>query len=253
METTAEGDLRQQVRELGEWFHNLDLGGVCTAPSHFLGDYPRNKWERLRPFLPARLDGASVLDIGCNAGFYSFAFKRLGAGRVIGIDVDERYLRQASFAAEFYGLEVEFRHMSAYEAARLGERFDYVLFMGLFYHLRYPLYALDLITQCVGGRLIFQTMVRGASAVPTYPDYDFWDPHPFRSPGFPCMYFIEKNFAGDPTNWWIPNPAAVAGMLASAGLQVEAQPESETWICTPRRDFRRGRDAIWARELEGSL
>lgn len=250
MEATA--DLQQRVHELGEWFHNLDLGGIRTAPNHFLGDYPRVKWERLRPALPADLAGASVLDIGCNAGFYCFAMKRLGAGRVVGIDVDERYLRQAAFAADYYGLPIEFRRLSAYDVGQIEETFDYVLFMGLFYHLRYPLLALDLVMPRVGRKLIFQTMIRGSAAgAPPRDDYDFWDPHPFQTPGFPCMYFIEKRFAGDPTNWWIPNAAAVEGMLASAGLAIEARPEAETWICAPRRERRQ--PPIWALELEGRL
>ena len=61
--------IRQQVRALGQWFHNLDLHGVQTAPDHFLGDYPRVKWQRFAHAIPDDLQGRTVLDIGCNAGF----------------------------------------------------------------------------------------------------------------------------------------------------------------------------------------
>ena len=35
--------LARRIGELGEWFHNLDLLGVSTAPNHFLGDFPNVK------------------------------------------------------------------------------------------------------------------------------------------------------------------------------------------------------------------
>ncbi len=256
----AEGSqsvIRRRVGELGEWFHNLDLDGVATAPNHFLGDFPANKWRRLEPYLPADLDGASVLDVGCNAGYYAFALKRRGAGRVLGVDVDARYLAQARFAAEIYRLEVEFRHLSAYQLGELRERFDYVLFMGLFYHLRYPLLALDMAVTRVrpeGGRLIFQTMVRGDPARQApQADYDFWDPRPFQQADFPRMTFIEQAFAGDPTNWWIPNPAAATGLLRSAGLRVLAQPETEIWLCELAPEAASAPEPLWRREWAGTL
>ncbi|MFZ5729070.1 MAG: DUF1698 domain-containing protein, partial [Pseudomonadota bacterium] len=137
--------IRARVAELGQWFHNMDLNGVQTAPDHFLHDYPRNKFRAFEHAIPADLAGKSVLDIGCNAGFYSLEMKRRGADRVLGIDFDDRYLDQARLAAEVADVEIEFRKLSVYDLARLGERFDLVIFMGVLYHLRHPLLALDLI------------------------------------------------------------------------------------------------------------
>ena len=82
--------IRQRVEELGEWFHNLDLGGVKTAPDHFLGDYPQIKWQQFSSAVPEDLTGKSVLDVGCNAGFYSIQMKRRGAARVVAIYTDEQ-------------------------------------------------------------------------------------------------------------------------------------------------------------------
>ena len=67
----APADIRRRVAELGDWFHNLDLGGVQTAPNHFLGDYPAVKWRQFEGAIPDNLRGWTVLDIGRNAGFYS--------------------------------------------------------------------------------------------------------------------------------------------------------------------------------------
>src|SRR3954463_4507211 len=92
--------IQARVRELGQWFHNLDLRGVRTAPNHFLGDYPAVKWRVFESALPKDLTGKTVLDVGCNAGFYSMELKRRGADYVLGLDSDPRYLAQARFAAK---------------------------------------------------------------------------------------------------------------------------------------------------------
>jgi tRNA (mo5U34)-methyltransferase len=230
--------IRRRVAELGAWFHNLDLRGVKTAPDHFLGDYPAMKWRRFAHALPRDLTGKSVLDIGCNAGFYSLEMKRRGAARVVGIDRDDRYLAQARFAAEVSGLEIELSNLDVYEVERLGERFDLVLFMGVFYHLRHPLLALDLLHEhVVGDTLVFQTLVRGArEAIVAKPDYIFDDKDDarFTDPRWPAMYFIEHAYAGDHTNWWFPNPAGAEAMLRSAGFEVVARPELEVFVCRRR-------------------
>jgi len=228
--------LTRRVRELGPWFHNLDLGGIMTAPDHALGDYPEHKWRRFAHALPADLRGKTVLDLGCNAGFYSLEMKRRGAARVVGVDSDPRYLAQAELAAEFYGLDIELRQLSVYDVAGLGERFDVVLFMGVLYHLRHPLLALDLLREhVVGDLLVFQSMLRGAEHVAAVAeDYHFHDHAPFSEPGFPAMYFIEGRYAGDPSNWWIPNRAGVEALLRSAGFAIHDQPEHEVYLCRPQ-------------------
>lgn len=245
--------LERQISSLGEWFHNINLKGIWTSPQHFLGDYPNVKWEHIAPAIPENLNGASVLDVGCNAGFYSIQMKRRGAGRVLAVDVDDRYLDQARFAARTLELDIEFEKRSVYAVDAIAGQFDYVLFLGLFYHLRYPLYALDKVIKKVGGKLVFQTMLRGTEVSRRWDDdYHFWNKKIFSEPGFPCMYFIEKNYAGDPTNWWIPNRAAAEAMLRSSGLEILGHPEEETWICEPRSVTKDGEYLLEA-ELAGTL
>lgn len=229
--TTTE--IEQKVSELGPWFHNLNLQGVQTAPDHFLGDYPSTKWQNFRESLPPDLTGWTVLDIGCNGGFYSIEMKRRGARRVIGIDHDESYLAQARFAADVLGMDVEFQQMSVYDVPKLKERFDLVLFMGVFYHLRYPLLALDLLRQHVTKDwFIFQSMLRGSRTRPHIEeDYPFWERAIFDHPGFPKMHFVEHHYSQDPTNWWIPNRACAEAVLRSAGFRIEGNPEPEVFIC----------------------
>lgn len=226
-------ELENQIRALAPWFHNLELNGIPTAPEHFLGDYPRVKWRNFAPVIPDDLRGKSVLDIGCNAGFYSLEMKRRGADRVVGIDFDERYLAQARLAAEVHGLEIEWRRLSVYDVAELGERFDWVIFMGVFYHLRHPLLALDLIHEHVAkDLLIFQSMQRGSEDVMELAsDYPFAEEQIFAEAAYPRMHFIERRYAGDPTNWWAPNRACVEAMLRSAGFAILEHPEREVFLC----------------------
>ena len=211
----------------------MELQGVATAPDHFLGDFPRVKWERFQHCIPADLRGKTVLDIGCNGGFYALEMKRRGADRVLGLDFDPDYLAQARFAAEVEGLDVEFREMSVYDIGGLGERFDIVFFIGVLYHLRHPLLALDLIWEHVASDLlIFQSLQRGSDAVPEVArDYEFWDVVHFDDPGYPKLHFIEHSYSGDNTNWWAPNRACSAAMLRSAGFEILDNPESEVFIC----------------------
>jgi tRNA (mo5U34)-methyltransferase len=227
--------LRDTAASLGPWFHNIDLGGVRTAPEHFLGDYPAVKWRRFEHAIPANLGGRTVLDIGCNAGFYSIQMKARGASRVLAIDADEDYLRQARFAADTLGVDIEFVQMSVYDVAALDERFDVVLFLGVLYHLRHPLLALDLIREHVVRDLfVCQSMQRGASCEePLHEDYPFSETDVFERPNFPRLSFIENCYAGDNTNWWVPNRACTAAMLRSAGFVIEANPEEEVFVCRP--------------------
>ncbi len=226
--------LRRRAAELGPWFHNIELApGVWTAPDHFLGDYPNVKWRRFADAIPRDLSGLSVLDIGCNGGFYAIEMKRRGAARVVGLDSDPDYLAQARFAAEAAGCEIELRQMSVYDVGALGERFDLVLFMGVLYHLRHPLLALDLIhAHAARDLLVFQSMQRGAAEIaPVRPDYDFQEREPFDDPGWPRLHFVEHAYARDWTNWWVPNRACAEAMLRSAGFAVAAHPEEEVYIC----------------------
>jgi tRNA (mo5U34)-methyltransferase len=226
-------EIQRRVQELQPWFHNLDLRGVRTAPDHFLGDYPSIKWVNFAHAIPADLTGRTVLDIGCNAGFYSMEMKRRGAARVVGVDSEDLYLEQARFAAEVNGLDIEFRKLSVYDVAQLGEKFDFVIFMGVLYHLRHPLLALDLLHEhVVGDLMLFQSMQRGSAEVePVEADYHFWQQEHFDAPGYPRMAFIEHRYCGDPTNWWVPNAAAAEAMLRSAGFEIVTHPEQEVYLC----------------------
>jgi tRNA (mo5U34)-methyltransferase len=227
--------LEMEIVSLGPWFHNLHLdNNVQTAPNHPLGDFPKFKWEKISNSLPADLKGWRVLDIGCNAGFYTFELAKRGAD-VLGIDIDDHYLKQANWAAEKVKMSgtVEFRKMQVYEIFKLQGQFDLILFMGVFYHLRYPLLALDIIAQKVNKLLLFQTMTMPGLDVIDVPEHmEILEREIMLEPGFPKVAFIEKSVSGDFTNWWAPNHAAVEAILRSSGLKVESLPAHEIYLCS---------------------
>ena len=241
--STAEAKLRavpkthleERIEALAPWFHNIDLDGVWTAPDHFLGDYPGAKFKRFAPHLPKDLSGKSVLDIGCNAGFYSIEMKRRGASRVLGIDSDDRYLAQARLATEVLGYDddIEFAKFDVYDVGAIGEKFDLVIFMGVLYHLRHPLLALDLIREHVtGDMLLFQSMQRGSKHVLKLDeDYEFSEEAVFFESSFPKLHFIERQYSHDWTNWWVPNRACTEAMLRSAGFSIDERIEEEVYLC----------------------
>jgi tRNA (mo5U34)-methyltransferase len=226
----------EQIKALDPWFHNLHLpDGTQTFPKHWLGDFPRFKWEQLAPHIPQDLSGWSCLDIGCNAGFYSFELAKRGA-EVFAIDVDEHYLKQARWACKQFGMtdRVRFERMQVYDLVRHRQRFDLVLFMGVLYHLRYPMLGLDIVCQKVKQLMVFQTLTMpGKSVFENTYDADFDQRQLLARKGWPKMAFIEHRFAGDPTNWWAPNHAGVEAMLRSAGMKVAGRPGHELYLCEP--------------------
>jgi tRNA (mo5U34)-methyltransferase len=250
------GALAEEIAGLAPWFHNLRLpNGATTAPDHPLGDFPSYKWEQIAPALPEDLRGCRALDIGCNAGFYTFELAKRGAD-VVAMDHDDHYLTQARWAADQLGLtrHVEFRLMDVYDLAGVDETFDIVIFMGVLYHLRYPLLGLDLVAEKVGGTLVFQTLTMpGDDPHEAPPDLPFEERERLRDPAWPAMAFVEHQLAGDPTNWWVPSASAVEAMVRTTGLRIVDRPGHEIWVCerTRRTHHREELDRATGRRSRG--
>lgn len=222
-----------KIKDLEPWFHNIHLpDGQQTAPDHFLGDFPAFKWNNIKDSIPNDLTGWKVLDIGCNAGYYSIELAKRGA-EVTGIDLDKHYLKQARWTAEQFGLDnkITFKEMQVYDLAHSSEEYDLICFMGVFYHLRYPLLAMDILSQKTRKMMVFQTLsLPGTEEMDIPDDVEFHKREVMKKDAWPKMAFIENKLAGDPTNWWAPNHQGIISMLRSCGFKVTAMPEDETYV-----------------------
>ena len=225
--------IQEKIESLSPWFHNIHLpDGSQTAPGHFLGDFPGFKWKNIKDSIPQDLTGWKVLDIGCNAGFYSLELAKRGA-EVLAIDLDQHYLTQAQWVAEQFGLDdkIRFEQLQVYDIAHLEEEFDLIWFMGVFYHLRYPMLALDILAQKTKKMMVFQTLsLPGKEEMQIPDDVEFHKREIMKSSAWPSMAFIENKLAGDPTNWWAPNHQGIISMLTSCGFKVNSMPEDETYV-----------------------
>lgn len=134
-------------------YQQIELPGGRTT-----GGYDRS--ATARAILPDDLSGRSVLDLGCNYGFFCFEAKKRGAARVVGIDVDPENIRKARLLADCLGLEVEFR-LADIEREPPRERFDWVLCLNLLHHLRDPIGVLDTLVQLTGERLVLEVATLG--------------------------------------------------------------------------------------------
>jgi len=235
----AAGPLADQVATRGPWFHNLHLpDGTQTAPDHPLGDFPRRVWAKIAPELPDDLSGCRALDIGCNAGFHAFELADRGAD-VLAVDIDPHYLEQARWAADHLDPDgrVTFERRQVYELRDTDDSFDVVFMMGLLYHLRYPLLALDIVGARADDWLVFQSLtVPGDQKGVDVHRVEFDERERMRRPGWPTLAFVEDKLAGDPTNWWVPNPACCRALLRHTGFAVTAELDDEIYVCRREAD-----------------
>jgi SAM-dependent methyltransferase len=146
--------IETRVRELGQrqsWFHEIELPcGVRTVqhePDKITDNYNVIKWDKIKDCL--LVEGKTVLDIGCNEGFYSCKLSELGASRVLGIEVDEMRYEKASFVMEMLNLaNVTIKKMNLYDLKEnLNEKFDYALCLGMLHRLPDPHTALEIIAE----------------------------------------------------------------------------------------------------------
>tara|TARA_R110002020_G_scaffold154714_2_gene334916 strand:- start:65987 stop:66784 length:798 start_codon:yes stop_codon:yes gene_type:complete len=242
-------DTQERIQALSPWFHNIHLPeGHQTAPDHFLGDFPSFKWNKIKDHIPADLNGWKVLDIGCNAGFYSIELAKRGA-HVTAIDLDEHYLKQAKWVASMFDLEdrITFKQQQIYDLAHSSDEFDLIWFMGVFYHLRYPLLALDIISQRAKNLMVFQTLsLPGSEEMVVTDDVPFHKREIMTSGAWPSMAFIPNKLAGDPTNWWAPNHQGILSLLKNCGFKYLSMPEDETYLVSRNTTGRTALE-IWNR------
>jgi tRNA (mo5U34)-methyltransferase len=205
-------DLRARAEAL-RWYHTIDLGsGVVTK------GFDDTPVRLARLDLPLSLAGKTVLDIGAWDGFFSFEAERRGAARVVASDYyswhGSGWGTKAGFelARRVLGSNVEDVDIDVMDLSpdRIGT-FDVVLFLGVLYHLRHPLLALERIASVTKSLLILETVVDMVGV-----------PQPA------ARFYPARELNNDPTNWWGPNVPALHAMLRDVGFD-------EVRTVTPQR------------------
>lgn len=230
----------QELDSLGWWYQHFELpNGLWTGDGSEPGYLPHLRWKMIEPFVPEELTGKTVLDLGGNSGYFSIRMKLRGAARCVLVDPYREFLRQAEFAARQFNVEIGLVEEDAHTyCLTTEERFDYVLLLGILYHLKYPGLVLDRAAEMTKTRLYIASAVIGpeVEGPAKKPNYErFTDDDLLLDPGFPKVAFIEDRYNKDPTNWWLPNHSALPAMMRSAGLQVIARPHSHVLIAEPER------------------
>ena len=185
------------------WYHTIDLGGGVVTKG--IDDTPL---RLARLALPTSLAGLTVLDIGAWDGFFSFEAERRGASRVVAADYFSWHgggwgskagfeLARTALGSKVEDLDIDVMDLSP---ERVGQ-FDVVFFLGVLYHLRHPLLALERIASLTRQQLILETVV---------------DMVGIRRPA--VAFYPGRELSNDPTNWWAPNLPALHGMLRDVGF-----------------------------------
>jgi tRNA (mo5U34)-methyltransferase len=220
--------IRRRIAAHGRWFHEIELAPGIVTPGE---DSNRLKLPLLDELgLPPDARGLRVLDVGCSDGYFSFEMERRGA-EVLAIDFVAATATGFALSREILGSRVEYRAESVYNLApgRHGT-FDLVLFLGVLYHLRKPLAALDALRSVVrpGGLLFVATMMIDdyvllpdgttttlAALHPRLAEIPLWQAYP------------RDSLNGDFTNCFAPNRAGLVAALEEAGFAVEATRQLE--------------------------
>jgi len=233
-----------ELDSLGWWYQHFQLpNGIWTGDGGEPAYFPQRRWEMTEPFVPADLAGKTVLDMGGNAGYFSIQMKLRGAAQCLLVEPVREFVRQAEFAARQFQAEIEAVCEDAHTyCLTTVERFDYVLLLGLFYHLKYPGLVLNRAAEMTKERMLVATAVIGPEIERPVEKQDYerlTDDDLLLDPGFPKLAFVEGRYNNDPTNWWLPNYSALPTMMRSAGLRVIARPIGTFWS--------RSRNGTWAR------
>jgi len=170
IEAAAEAD---EIGALGPWHHDIEIApGVRTGDARYavkhapqagtptIVDPQRDMVMLFGDVFPAGLEGRSFLDCACNAGGHLFAARSLGAGRVLGFDAREHWIKQARYVAGKLGTNDAEFHVATLESVELRERFDITQFRGIFYHLPDPIAGLKIAADATNELIIVNTASR---------------------------------------------------------------------------------------------
>lgn len=195
-------DFSQELNRTG-WYHSFELPDGTRIEGFNSLDTLHKRWDRFP--LPENLKGKRVLDTGAWDGWFSFEAERRGA-EVIAMDCVE--IPNFLEVHRQLGSRVDYRILDFYELTQAGLGvFDYVLFLGILYHLKHPLLALEMVCSMTTDTAIVESFVT---------DGDTWREHVGE---VPSMEFYETDELGNQLDNWIgPSVSCLLALCRAAGF-----------------------------------
>jgi tRNA (mo5U34)-methyltransferase len=154
-------ELRRRISAFPRWHYRFEFANGVSTPVGDRAQINRQRqryayfFERLLTAAGGSLRGRRVLDLGCNAGFWSLAAHDAGAEFVMGIDFNEEYIEQARLVFEASGVDshgYQFQQGDVF-TQQLSRGFDVVLCLGLIDQVDRPVELFELMT-AAGAELI---------------------------------------------------------------------------------------------------
>jgi tRNA (mo5U34)-methyltransferase len=221
------GQLLEKMKSL-PWVHAIDVGGGVTTP----GTWGKGNPEVYKACDQIDFSRKRVLDIGCWDGMWSFEAERRGAAEVVGTDlVDQRPNAAEStlrVAAALRSSQVRYvPSLSVYEIEKLGKKFDIILYLGVFYHLKDPLRSFTSLRRVLknGGSMIVEGAV-------------------LNDPGCFANFYYREPFYGDYSNWWVPTRDCLRQWVECSFMKI-------TWEGAPFGDAVNQRHSLLAQAVKG--
>lgn len=211
MSELSSAQIRELVASVPHWHHIFAFPQGITTP----GAYdPRDLFSRLR--FPD-LRGKRVLDVGTRDGFFAFECERRGA-HVVALDHVDAEKTGFAVARRILGSQVEYVRANVYDLTpeEFGH-FDVILFLGVLYHLRHPLLALDRLRALAKNLLMVESLVCDSSFFVGYGEARPLASFAPELEDLPLAQFLVANrFHPDWTNKWSPNVACLKALLEDA-------------------------------------
>ena len=237
--------VRAMIAKHPAWYHQIALADGVVTPGNHASQTVLDHLDAIG--LPTDCTGLRVLDIGCRDGFFSFEMERRG-GEVVGVDYAAAEGTGFPIAAAVLGSRATYKVRNVYnlDPAEDGT-FDVVLFLGILYHLRNPMLALDRVRAVTkpGGTLFVRTQVTTHA--------------PFVDTDVPVWQFLPRDtLQNDASNKWAPNLAGLTAALEESQFRVlqtafdgrasvRAEAVTDDWL-----EWHRTLDAsegVWGKQL----
>jgi tRNA (mo5U34)-methyltransferase len=216
MDTTSptRSPVTQEQVDQFKWWHSIDFGNGTVSKGAKTLDMLKAEFDIV---FRHGVDGRRIIDIGAWDGAFSFEAMNRGATDVLATDgfiwankapwvsTKEPFdFANAALGGRVRSLTADIYNMDS----GVTRPAHVVLFLGVLYHLKHPLWALERVAEMTRDYAVIETETR------------------FNTADAPIMqFFPHREMNGDRSNWCAPNVQCVVAWLETVGFRaVECAP-----------------------------